>query len=126
MNRTGRPVSPHVTVYAFPVAAIASISTRLTGIMLSFGAFGLGGLDLFAGAGSSLELMQSLGSSGVLVAAPAKFAVAFPVVYHSLGALRHFVWDYFPDKYLNNEAVPKSSVALIGSAGVLSLGLMIV
>lgn len=126
MNRTGRPVSPHATIYAFPVAAISSITTRLTGVALSFGCLGLGGLDLFYGAGSSLELMQSIGSSGVLVAYPAKLAVAFPVVYHSLGGLRHFVYDYFPEKVLNNEAVPKSSVALIGASGVLSLGLMIV
>jgi len=125
MNRTGRPVSPHVTIYALPVAAVASITTRITGVMLSFGAFGIGGLDLVAGPGASLEVMQTLGSSGFLVAAPAKFAVAFPLVYHSLGALRHFVWDYFPDKYLNNVDVAKSSVALFGSAGVMSLGLMI-
>ena len=126
MNRTGRPVSPHVTIYALPVAAVASITTRITGVMLSLGAFGIGGLDLVGGAGTSLALMQDLGSSGVLIAAPAKFAVAFPLVYHSLGALRHFVWDYFPDKYLNNVDVPKSSVALFGAAGVLSLGLVVV
>ena len=126
MNRTGRPVSPHVTIYAFPVAALASISTRLTGVMLSFGAFGIGGLDLVCGSGTSLALMQDIGSSGFLIAAPAKLAVGFPLIYHSLGALRHFVWDYFPDKYLNNEAVPKSSVALFGAASVLSLGLVVV
>ena len=69
--------------------------------------------------------MQAVGSSGAMVAYPAKLAVAFPLVYHSLGALRHFVWDYFPDKYLNNVDVPKSSVALIGASGVLSLGLVV-
>lgn len=126
MNRTGRPVSPHVTIYALPVAAVASITTRITGVMLSFGAFGVGGLDLVAGSGASLEAMQTIGSSGFLVAAPAKFLVAFPLVYHSLGAFRHFVWDYFPDKYLNNVDVPKSSIALFGASGILSLGLVIV
>ena len=126
MNRTGRPVSPHVTIYALPVAAVASITTRITGVMLSFGAFGIGALDLLAGPGSSLAIMQTLGDSGLLISAPAKFSVAFPLVYHSLGALRHFVWDYFPDRFLNNVDVPKSSIALFGSAGVISLGLMVV
>jgi len=126
MNRTGRPVSPHVTIYALPVAAVASITTRITGVMLSFGALGVGALDLFLGPGSALAVMESIGSQGALVAAPAKFAVAFPLVYHSGGALRHFIWDYFPDKYLNNVDVPKSSVALFAISGVLSLGLTVV
>mmetsp|Transcript_25883 Transcript_25883/g.55359 ORF Transcript_25883/g.55359 Transcript_25883/m.55359 type:complete len:174 (+) Transcript_25883:108-629(+) len=126
MARTGRPVSPHVTIYALPVAAFSSITTRITGVMLSFGAFGIGAMDLVGGPGASLAIMESLGSSGAMVAAPAKIAVAFPLVYHSLGALRHFVWDYFPDKYLNNVDVPKSSIALFGSAGFISLGLVFV
>ena len=124
MNRTGRPVSPHVTIYALPVAAVASITTRITGVLLSFGAFGIGAVDLVGGAGASLAIMEGIGSSGVLIAAPAKFAVGFPLVYHSLGALRHFVWDFFPDKYLNNVDVSKSSIALFGSAGFISLGLV--
>jgi len=126
MNRTGRPVSPHVTIYALPVAAIASITTRITGVLLSFGSFGIGGLDLVVGPGTSLMVMQTIGSSGFLIAAPAKLAVTFPLVYHSLGALRHFVWDFFPDRFLNNDDVPKSSIFLFGASGVASLGLMIV
>jgi len=125
MNRTGRPVSPHVTIYALPVAAVASITTRITGVLLSFGAFGIGAADLVVGPGSSLTIMETLGSSGLLVAVPAKFAVSFPLVYHSLGAFRHFVWDYFPDKYLNNIDVPKSSIALFGASGAISLGFMV-
>jgi succinate dehydrogenase (ubiquinone) cytochrome b560 subunit len=124
MKKTGRPVSPHVTIYAFPVGAISSITNRVTGCALSFGAFGLAGLDLVAGSGTSLELMQMIGSQGFLVAAPAKFAVSFPIVYHYFGAIRHFAWDYFPD-YLNNIDVPKSSWLLLGGSTVVSLGFMI-
>lgn len=124
MNRTGRPVSPHVTVYAFPVSAIASISTRVTGVMLSFGAFGVGALDMVA-PGTGLAMMESIGSSGFLFSSTAKGAVAFPLVYHSLGALRHFVWDYFPEKYLNNIDVEKSSIALFGASGLITLGCMV-
>jgi len=28
---TGRPVSPHVLIYAFPIAAISSVTNRVTG-----------------------------------------------------------------------------------------------
>lgn len=33
----GRPVSPHVGHYKFPVAAISSITNRVTGVALSVG-----------------------------------------------------------------------------------------
>lgn len=33
----GRHVSPHVTVYKFPIAALSSITNRVTGVVLSAG-----------------------------------------------------------------------------------------
>ena len=33
-----RPTSPHVTVYAFPVVALSSITVRITGVLLTVGA----------------------------------------------------------------------------------------
>jgi succinate dehydrogenase (ubiquinone) cytochrome b560 subunit len=123
MKKTGRPVSPHVTIYAFPIGALSSITNRVTGCALSFGAFGLGALDMVLGSGTSLSLMQTIGSQGFLIAAPAKFAVSFCVTYHYVGAIRHFAWDYFPD-YLNNVDVPKSSIALFGVPTVISAATM--
>lgn len=35
--KTGRPVSPHVTIYDFPAAALTSIANRVTGIALVAG-----------------------------------------------------------------------------------------
>eukprot|EP00980_Cylindrotheca_fusiformis_P005729 scaffold1194_cov127-Cylindrotheca_fusiformis.AAC.6 len=119
MKQTGRPVSPHVSIYAFPIAAISSITNRVTGIMLAFGAAGLGSIEIVAGPGSALSLMQTIGSQGFFIAAPAKFAVSFPLVYHYAGACRHFAWDYFPD-YLTNPDTEKSSYALMGGAATVS------
>lgn len=36
-SKLGRPVSPHVEIYAFPVTALSSITNRMTGIALSAG-----------------------------------------------------------------------------------------
>jgi len=72
MNKTGRPVSPHVTIYAFPVGAISSITNRVTGVALSVGAAGLGALEIVGGPGASLGLMQTIGSQGFLISAGAK------------------------------------------------------
>jgi len=123
MEKTGRPVSPHVTIYSFPIAAIASITNRVTGVALSFGAVGLAGAELVGGSGSALALMQTIGSSGTLVAASAKFAVAFPCVYHYFGALRHLAWDKTPDM-LTTTDVASSSYILFGSSLVVSGGLL--
>jgi succinate dehydrogenase (ubiquinone) cytochrome b560 subunit len=35
--RKGRPVSPHVTIYKFPITSISSIMNRVTGVALSVG-----------------------------------------------------------------------------------------
>ena len=37
MAKTGRPVSPHVEIYAFPIVALSSITTRITGVALTVG-----------------------------------------------------------------------------------------
>lgn len=89
MKKTGRPVSPHVTIYAFPITAISSIANRATGMCLSFGCLGLGVVEMGYGSGSALSLMETLGSSSFLIAGPAKFCVAFPFAYHYLGGVRH-------------------------------------
>lgn len=117
-------MSPHVTIYAFPVGALSSITNRVTGCILSFGAAGLGFVELF-GAGNSMWIMQTIGSQGLLVASAAKFTVAFPIVYHYAGAIRHLAWDYKPE-YLENTDVEKSSMALFGASTLISAGFMFV
>ena len=119
MADTRRPVSPHVTIYKFPAVALSSITTRVTGCALSFGCAGLGIVELFGGSGGALELMSAIGSSGGVVAAGAKFSVAFPCVYHYLGGLRHLVWDNKPDM-LTNVDVEKASYALLGASVLVS------
>lgn len=36
-SKLGRPISPHVTIYKFPITALTSIANRGTGIMLTVG-----------------------------------------------------------------------------------------
>lgn len=125
MKKTGRPTSPHVTIYAFPVGAVTSITNRVTGCALSVGCAGLGFAELVGGNGTALWLMQWAGSQGMLITAGAKFTVAFPIVYHYFGAIRHFRWDYLPDT-LDTKDVEKSSIALLAASLVVSGGLMFV
>eukprot|EP00571_Detonula_confervacea_P006809 CAMPEP_0172315432 /NCGR_PEP_ID=MMETSP1058-20130122/25168_1 /TAXON_ID=83371 /ORGANISM="Detonula confervacea, Strain CCMP 353" /LENGTH=170 /DNA_ID=CAMNT_0013029509 /DNA_START=78 /DNA_END=590 /DNA_ORIENTATION=- len=122
MAASHRPVSPHVTIYSFPVCALSSITTRVTGCLLSFGSAGLGLVEIFGGNGAALDVMSSIGSAevggGVLVAG-AKFSVAFPFIYHYLGGCRHLVWDNSPEM-LTNLGVEKASYVLVGASLLLS------
>lgn len=86
---TGRPVSPHLTIYKFPVAAISSISTRITGVAMTAGVAGIGGLAL-VGADVPAVVAAFQTSCPALVPV-AKACVAFPLSYHYLSALRHTV-----------------------------------
>lgn len=126
MSRTGRPVSPHVTIYQFPITALTSIANRVTGVALSIGAAGIATVELVNGSGSSMQLMQDIASTGPLVAGAAKFSVAFPLTYHYLGGVRHLAWDHFPETMLNNVGVEKASYILAASSLVLSAGLAFV
>jgi succinate dehydrogenase (ubiquinone) cytochrome b560 subunit len=125
MKETGRPVSPHVTIYSFPIGALSSITNRVTGVALSLGCAGLGAIELVGGSGTALQVMQMVGSSSTILAAGAKFSVAFPISYHYLGALRHIAWDNKPDM-LTNVDVEKSSYILFGASTVLSAGTMFI
>eukprot|EP00568_Trieres_chinensis_P010593 CAMPEP_0183310154 /NCGR_PEP_ID=MMETSP0160_2-20130417/29497_1 /TAXON_ID=2839 ORGANISM="Odontella Sinensis, Strain Grunow 1884" /NCGR_SAMPLE_ID=MMETSP0160_2 /ASSEMBLY_ACC=CAM_ASM_000250 /LENGTH=145 /DNA_ID=CAMNT_0025474327 /DNA_START=165 /DNA_END=602 /DNA_ORIENTATION=+ len=124
MKKTGRPVSPHVTIYAFPITALSSITNRVTGVALSFGAAGLGLVEVLGGNGAALALMQDIGSMGPAVSSVAKFSVAYPCVYHYLGGIRHMIWDKYPD-LLTNAEVEKHSWALVGGSLVLTLPFML-
>ena len=119
MAATGRPVSPHVTIYSFPVGALSSITNRVTGVMLSFGAAGLGAVELVGGSGAGVDLMSAIGGSGGVVEAGAKFAVAFPFIYHYMGGARHLMWDNKPEM-LTNVDVEKATYALVGGSLLLS------
>lgn len=118
MKAKGRPVSPHVTRYAFPIVAISSITQRVTGVLLTVGLGGVAGVSLAGGDVGGIA--SALGASSVAPAA--KFAVAFPLTYHFCGALRHAVWDKMPETLENTKAA-QSSWAVIAASGAASLGL---
>ena len=40
-DKLGRPMSPHVTTYAFPIVAFSSVTVRITGMLLSVGVGGV-------------------------------------------------------------------------------------
>lgn len=92
MNSRGRPLSPHLSIYRWPITMTLSILHRVTGVALS-GAFVLLTSWLFSaadGAGAHarfVDLMQSVGGRVVLVV----LSVAF--FFHLANGVRHLIWD---------------------------------
>ena len=103
-------ISPHVQIYKFPITAVSSITTRLTGLALTVLFVGFGTLCHFKKEDIIVKEYEKL-------SLPYKKAISYtlltPTVYHTLGGVRHFVWDKYP-KLLNNKAVAKSSILLFG------------
>lgn len=89
MDKTGRPVSPHVTIYKFPVEALSSITTRITGVLLTIGTSAIGVASL--GGAEVPALVAAFQSSAPVLVPAAKFVVVYPLSYHWLSALRHTV-----------------------------------
>lgn len=116
MKKKGRPVSPHVTTYAFPIVALSSITQRVTGVMLTVGMAGMAGVSLVGGDVGGMA--AAIGESSL--APVAKLCVSFPVAFHFCGAVRHAVWDKMPQTLENKEA-EQSSWAVFGTAAVVSV-----
>ena len=116
MDKTGRPVSPAVTIYRFPSIALSSI----TGGMLTVGVGGVAAMSLFGSPDAAYSMAQCIGSSSI--APLAKFAVAFPLTYHFMGGIRHAVWD-LTAKGFTNQHMLMSSYAIFGASTILSLAL---
>ena len=92
MNSRERPLSPHLSIYRWPITMTFSILHRVTGVALSIGfamlaawllsaAIGVDAYDRFA------NVMQSVGGRALLVL----FSIAF--FYHLANGVRHLIWD---------------------------------
>ncbi|XP_059727399.1 succinate dehydrogenase cytochrome b560 subunit, mitochondrial isoform X2 [Haemorhous mexicanus] len=101
-ERSGRPLSPHVSIYKWSLPMAMSITHRGTGVALSLGVSlspGVSpGVSLFSVAALLLPepfphyLAQVGGLSlGPALVCSAKFLLALPFCYHTWNGLRHLV-----------------------------------
>ena len=113
--------TPWLLHYKMPLAAISSITNRVSSVILS--AAILGGGTIHAATGSLPAVASALGTFSV-VAVPLKAGLAFPFVYHYLAALRHYYWDYTNGATVNNEGMFMTSAALF-AASVAGTGVIV-
>lgn len=98
------------------------MAIRITGAALSGGLTCAAALALV---GADVPAMASSLGDVRVIGEVAKFSVAFPFVYHYLGALRHLYWDNNPEA-LENDKVTQLSYIHGGSAVAISAALAMV
>lgn len=92
MNTSGRPLSPHLTIYRWPITMVLSIIHRITGVALSVGLvalvawLGVIAYD-FIPYDPVLAFMRSLSGRVVL------FGFSFAFFFHLSNGIRHLIWD---------------------------------
>ena len=87
-----RPLSPHLQVYRWQITMTMSILHRVTGVVITVGAFALACwlLALAAGGEHYVRAAAMLASPlGKLVL----FGFSLSLVYHLLNGIRHLLWD---------------------------------
>ncbi len=87
-----RPLSPHLTIYRPQMSSISSILVRISGVSLSFGFVLIVWWLLAASTNIKyFETANSILSSwfGIVVLIGSVWALC----YHSLGGIRHLIWD---------------------------------
>ena len=92
MSTEGRPLSPHLTIYRWPVTMTLSILHRMTGVALSVGLIAF------------VAWLEAIAYDAVPYAAVTEFMGSFPgqvlllgwcfsFFFHLSNGVRHLIWD---------------------------------
>ena len=91
--KSGRPISPHLQIYRWPITMTMSILHRITGGALYFGTLLLAWWVIAAAAGPGyFETANAV--FGSWIGRIVLFGYSWALIHHLLGGLRHFVWDF--------------------------------
>lgn len=113
-----RPLSPHLTIYRWPVTMTMSILHRITGGALYFGTLLVAWWLIAASVSQEyFDLVSWFFASwiGRLVL----FGYSWALIHHMLGGLRHFAWD--TGRGLEKHTASKLATATIVASVVLTI-----
>merc|ERR1712137_293794 len=123
-RKLNRPLSPHLTVYKFPLPPVMSITHRITGTVLT-GAMYIGPIIYLAGSkdfGGYLTMIEGWGTMGYGLVQFTKFSLALSFSYHFVNGVRHLIWDYAAK--LGLDQVYKSGYIVMAITLLVTAGLM--
>jgi succinate dehydrogenase / fumarate reductase cytochrome b subunit len=92
MTTKTRPLSPHLQIYKLPLAALLSITHRITGVFLTLGtAVLVYWLVAIAAGPEAYAQAQALSGSGY--GQVVLFLWTFALYFHLCNGIRHLFWD---------------------------------
>jgi succinate dehydrogenase / fumarate reductase cytochrome b subunit len=117
MNNYDRPLSPHLSIYRWPITMVSSILHRATGVAMAVGYVVLVGWLFDAASGREtydrfLSVMNSAIGWVLLV------GLSFAFFYHLSNGIRHLVWD--TGRGLEKEQATASAWFVIAASIVLT------
>ena len=92
MSNNGRPLSPHLSIYRWPITMTMSILHRATGLALSVG-FIILAVWLFDAASGAKSYAIFLSYMDTIVGKLLLIGWSFAFFFHLANGVRHFVWD---------------------------------
>jgi succinate dehydrogenase / fumarate reductase cytochrome b subunit len=121
-----RPLSPHLQVYRWQITMTMSILHRVSGVILTVGAFVLAWWLLAVATGGDAYVR----AAGCLASPLGKFALfgfSLALVYHLLNGIRHLLWDAgwgfeIPEFYRTGWTVAVLTLALTAAIWFVALG----
>ena len=92
MQQTERPLSPHLSIYRWPITMVLSILHRATGIAMSLG-FVVFVAWLFDAASGPDTYNVFLGAMGSAIGRLLLVGWSLAFFYHLANGVRHLIWD---------------------------------
>ena len=92
MSKHGRPLSPHLSIYRWPITMTLSILHRATGVGLSVG-FIILAAWLFDAAAGQEPYSVFLSYADSILGKLLLIGLSFAFFFHLANGIRHFVWD---------------------------------
>jgi succinate dehydrogenase / fumarate reductase cytochrome b subunit len=123
MALQSRPLSPHLQIYRLPLTVVLSISHRITGAFLGFGALMF--VVMLAAAAAGPDSYASVhGFVAAWYGQLLAFAFTFALFFHFCNGVRHLAWDMgYGFEYATTH---NTAVIALGASAALTLLLWIV
>jgi succinate dehydrogenase / fumarate reductase cytochrome b subunit len=123
----GRPLSPHLQIYRWPITMAASITHRVTGIALAAGSLFLAWWLVAAATGPDAYALFARAAANPL-GEIVLFGFLWSLMFHLLNGIRHLAWDIgygfrVPTAKLTAALVYIGSLVL--AAAAFAVGLMV-
>lgn len=117
-----RPLSPHLTIYRWPVTMMTSITHRATGVALSLGMLVLAWwLVSISNGPEGWESFQGLINTpvGLLII----FALTVSMCFHFFNGIRHLAWDL--GYGFTKSASHSVSIGVIAASGLATIAIYV-